>query len=141
MKTKRLTDVRFSSVDVWSVLLPLGGAALLLLLFVVLIGLLLSLPLGGAAFLLSSIGWCCVASSFFGWCCFSTLGWCCFLFPFCCVVLLGLLLLWVVLAFSLSFWMELPSFPSFGWRCFSPLFCVGWCCLASSLLAKAWSQT
>ena len=105
--------------------------------------------LGGAAFLsllwvvvlshLSSVGWCCLVSSFTGRRCFFSISFC-VLLPsfsssgwdyrspvFCWVVLLGPLLLGVVLrpalspppplggvAFLLSFGVVLPSF-SFGW--------------------------
>ena len=101
--------------------------------------------LGSGACLLSSVGWCCLVSSFllggvavfpfpFGGVAFHRLLWVGLLFPpvFCCVVPLGLL------------------FP-FGWRCcFSfllfggvvflllwvgllfPMSSVGWCCLVSS---------
>ena len=47
--------------------------------------------------------WCCWASSFFGWCLlpsFSSFGWGCMSTLLCCVVLLGLLLLWVVRFFN-----------------------------------------
>ena len=60
---------------------------------------------------LSSVGWCCFASSSFGWC----TEWICFLPCLCWVVLLCLLLLWVV------YWVDLLS----------PLSSVGWCCCAS----------
>ena len=40
--------------------------------------------------------------------------------------------LWVVLLFSLSFWMVLPFFPSLLWGCFSPL--LWWVVLLGLLL-------
>ena len=40
--------------------------------------------------------------------------------------------LWVVLLFSLSFWMVLPFFPSLRWGCFSPL--LWWVVLLGLLL-------
>ena len=77
-------------------------------------------PLGGLLYPPSSVGWCCLVSSFFlggvvvfsslvGWCCLvsSLLGWC---------LLFGgaafLLILWEGLLFSMS--------------------SVGWCCLVSA---------
>ena len=88
---------------------PLGGVA-----FPISSGCLPSPPLSGATFSLSSVGWCCLVSCFFGRrCCFSNLlllfhhqssvGWCCF-FP------------------SSEGWCCLVSF-FFGWCCFSPLLC------------------
>ena len=58
---------------------------------------------------LSSVGWCCLVSCFFGLCCDSNS---------------PLALLWVLAAFTLSSfaWCCFP-FPSFGEWCFSHLFC------------------
>ena len=69
--------------------------------------------LGGAAFSRSSVGWCCLVSS-------SSSGWCCFSFQ-------------VVLPFFPSFWWELPSFLSSGWRLVSS-FC--WVVLLSKIKKK-----
>ena len=77
--------------------------------------------MGGAAFSPSSAGRCCLTFSFFGWCC----GWGYFSLLFCCVVPLGLLR-WVLLRFTLSFCVVLPSFSPFWWGCFlSPLLLGG----------------
>ena len=77
---------------------------------------------GGTAFPLSSVGWCCLAYFFFGWCCF---------FP--CAAsspLFGR----AALSFSSVTWCCLASF--FGWCCVfpSPIAC---CCLPSPPLGGA----
>ena len=130
-------------------LLLFGGAAfLLLLLWVGLLSppLLLegaALPslslggvLGGTTFPFSSVGWCRLAS-LFGWCCvwpslllrgaaflLLLLGGAAFSLLFSWVVPLGLLR-WVLLRFTLSFCVVLPSFSPFWWCCFLTLFCLG----------------
>ena len=86
-----------------------------------------SLRLGGAAFTLSSDGWCCLVS-FFGWCCrffcffggtaflLSSVGWCCLVHsrPASSPPPLG------SVAFPISFQVVIPSFSSSGWGPRSP---------------------
>ena len=111
--------MRFSSLFCWLVLpsfpsflecLLLFGAAsfLLLLLWVRLLS--LPLLLEGAALPSLSLG--------------GVLGGATFSLLFCWVVPLGLLR-WVVLRFTLSFCVALPSFSPFWWCCFLPFCCLG----------------
>ena len=111
---------------------------------------------GWAALFPSSVGWCCLVSSFllgggvgvfpfpFVWCCLpspplgvaafsiSEIGWCCLVSSFLgvvflsfYVVLLGFFPLWVVLLFSLSCLVVLPSIPSIGQWCVFPCLLLG----------------
>ena len=86
-------------------------------------------------FLLRSFfGWCCCLPFFFSvWCCLPSpaLGGVFFLPVFCCVVPLGLFLLWVVLLFFLLLFGGVVFLLLWVGLLF-PLSSVGWCCLVSS---------